>query len=162
MLACRRRSQRCHRKINAVAGQRYRVHVAFNYDQPLDVAQSLACLIKTVQFAAFMKQDCFWRIQIFWLVIAHDSTTETNGSATSITDREHDSVAEAIVVLAIVLTNYQAGGQQFFDRLIRFSKLIKHIAPAFRGVADTEALRRWSINATILHVFDRSRCVFEA
>ena len=64
-----------------------------------------------------MKQNCFRRVQVLGLAVTHRPAAKADRAAACVANRKHDALAEAIVVLAVVLANNQAGREQALDGL---------------------------------------------
>jgi hypothetical protein len=70
-----------------------------------------------------VKQDGLRGVKILGLAVAERAATESDRATPSVSNREHDAIAEAIVMLPVVLANDQSGGKQLFRRLFRLAKL---------------------------------------
>jgi hypothetical protein len=110
----RRRAESRNRKVDAVPRQSDDVHVTLDDDQLLYVSQGLAGLEKSVEFPPFVKQNCLGRVQVLRLPITQRSSAKPDRSAARVPNRKHYAITEAVVMLAIVLANDQAGRKQAF------------------------------------------------
>src|SRR5210317_202546 len=155
------RAKCSHSKIYSMAGQRDRVHVALDDNELFDAAQSLPGLVEPVEFTALVKQDGLRGVKIFGLAVAERAAAESDRATPSVANREHDAIAEAIVMLPVVLANDQSGGKQLFRRLVRLAKLVEYVAPAIGRIADAETLGRRTVNSALFHVLHGSWRFFE-
>ena len=88
------------------------VHVAFDHDHPARGADGAARLVQPVDLAPLFEHRCFRRIQVFRFALAQHAPPETYDIAAGIDDREHDAIAEAVVPLAVVAFDDEAGIDQ--------------------------------------------------
>src|SRR6185369_11488013 len=101
MLGRRRSAQRRNRVRNASLMKAHDVHVTFNDEQASQGSRSLARLVQTVQLAAFVEELGLRRVEVFRLALVEHATAEADRTAARIADREHDAIAEAVVVAGI-------------------------------------------------------------
>ena len=115
--------------------QGHHVHIAFGDQCIAHAAQGVARLEQAVEFAPFVKQRGFGRVQVFGFLIAQHAPAKADAQAFDVPDGKHDAVAEAVVAFAVFTADDQAG---FFKlRVVIFRKDTGQIAPASRGIAQT-------------------------
>ena len=71
-------------------------------------ADGIAGTEQAVGLAALVKYGRFRRIQILGFTLAENTATETNNPAAVVMDREHDALAETIVIAAFILLDQHA------------------------------------------------------
>ncbi len=74
------------------------VHVAFDNHHLFRLPDGVIGPVQCVNQAAFVEDRGLRRIEVLGLGIADNTATESHGAARTVADREHQPVAEAIVV----------------------------------------------------------------
>ena len=93
----RRGPQRRHGIADTVLGQRDNVHVAFDDDRRIFLAQCGARLRQAEQLPPLFEQRCFRRVEVFGLAFAQYAPAKSDHFAFRVHDREHHPIAETVV-----------------------------------------------------------------
>ena len=133
--------------------QAHDIHVALDDHETLQRRARLAHLVETVELAALVEQRRLRRVQVFRLALVDDAAAAGDHAAAGIADREHQPVAEAVVMAlaalalcAVALDDQTRLGERAAARLVD-AEAAQHVVPGIRGVADQEALERRGLEA---------------
>ena len=137
-------AQRGHRVGKPQLRQRHHVHVALGDQRVAVFAQGGAGLEQAVQLTAFAEHRGFRGVEVFGLFIPQHPPTKADAFALDVADREHHTVAEAVIALGFTLGVFFAwltGDDQPAFHQQRVVVVRKHAgqrAPAFGGVPQTK------------------------
>ena len=126
--------------------QAHRVHVAFDDQKARQVGTGAARLVERVQLAPLVKEHGLRGVQVLRLALVDDAAAEGDDAPAGIADREHEAVAEAVVValaelrLAALALDDEAAVEQRLARRVVAAEALEHLVPGVRRVADLEAL----------------------
>ena len=131
------------RSADAVLAQRDHVHVALDHDRAASFAVRLLHLPQREQLAALVEQRGLGRVEVFRRLLRFKhAPAERDHAAAAIEDREHQPVAEAVVLAAALVawTTMPASFEQFHAARRRCPSALSHAVVAVRRAAEPEAL----------------------
>ena len=102
MLPGQRRSQRCHRIVNARAVKRYDVGIAFHHNGIARSSHGGFRLVKAVEHRGFMEQRRFLGIQVLRLTIADNAPAKCYAIPLYIANGKHNAVVEPVAHAAVI------------------------------------------------------------
>ena len=167
VLRRRRRAERRHRIGDAGLVQAHDVHVAFDHEQPLQVARRLPRLEEAVELAALVEQFGLRRIQVLRFALVEHAAAKGDRASARVADRKHDAVAEAVVVPALTSGRVRLPlddepcPQQHLPVVLGRPVAVEQAVPARRRVTDPEPLQAVCVQAASLHVVARLRLVVQ-
>ena len=138
MYCCGRGAECRHDVFNAVLRQGDNIHIAFDHDCRLRIANGAPRLKQAIQFATLFKQRCLRGVQIFRLALIDHPTTKADHVATLIEDRKHHPVPKPVVTLALIVVDHEATfgqrrGGVIFDRRLQSLPVVRCVAQAKFG-----------------------------
>ena len=98
-------------------GQGHHVHVAFDNDGGLRIADRAPRKEQAVELATLLEQRRFWRVQILRLALAQHAPAEADHVSTIVLNREHHAVTESIIAFSLLVDD-QAAFDQRADAVI--------------------------------------------
>ncbi len=107
MLGRRGRAERRYRVGDAVLMQANRIHIAFNDDEPLEGCAGLPRFPQSIELTPLVEERGLRGVQVFRLALVDDPPAEGNDAPARIANREHEPVAEPVVV-PLALTHLPA------------------------------------------------------
>ena len=168
-----RRTQGRYGIFHTVLRQCHHVHITFNHQYFLPGADSFLCLEQTIQLAAFFKQRCFRRVEVFrlrgggtrgsghlaasslrGLTLIQYASAEADDLTAHIDDRKHDAVTESIVAFILFAGDHQTSFAQRCILVIR--KRGGQILPTVRRITNAEFCGNLATQAALLEIVDRS------
>src|SRR5258708_26442013 len=96
-------TERGYRVADAELRKRDHVHVALDHHHAARRADRIARLHQPIDFAALLEERRLGRVQVFGLAVSDHAPAEADHGAARTEDREHHTLAEAILALALVL-----------------------------------------------------------
>ena len=153
VLGRRRGAERGDRVRDPGLVQAHDVHVALDHQQSLQAARRLPRLVEAVQLAALVEQLGLGRIQVLGLALVEHAPAEADRAAARVADREHEPVAETVVMTAFaagdrspgaarvgLALDDEAGAQQHVALVLGRAVALEQAVPPRRGIADAELL----------------------
>ena len=116
MLPGQRRSQRCHRIVNARAMKRYDIGIAFHHNGIARSSHSGFRLVKAVEHRGLMEQRCFLGIQVLRLTIADNAPAKCYAIPLHIANGKHDAVVESIAHTSVIAPQSNVCFHHFIGR----------------------------------------------
>ena len=111
VIRCGSRAQGRHGIVDAELGQGNDVHITLHDQQSLGCALGLKGLVEAVEFPALVEEGGLGGVEVFRFAVTEEAAAKADDSTSPVPDREEDAVAEAVVVLAVLL-DHQAGLDQ--------------------------------------------------
>src|SRR5690348_14322621 len=114
-----------------------------------------------------MEESGFRRIQVLRLALLDDAPTESDHPATHVADREHDAVAEAVVImlsladLPPLALDDQTQLRQCFALRLGAAEALQHLVPGIRCITDAKVLDSGSLEPAALQVLPGARIAGE-
>ena len=119
--------------------QRQHVGVALDHDRPAALGDRLFGQVDPVEHLALVEEVGLGRVDVLGaLVGAHRPAAEAERAAAAVADREHDPLAEAVVLAAASPPLHQADRAQLLDLEAGPLAAHQHLVPGARRVADAE------------------------
>ena len=87
------------------------IQIPFCHDDP--ALGALFCDVQGEEVFPFVENRSFGRVQVFWFAVIHDAPAEADHIAPYIDDREHETVAEAVIDITFLIFQRQTGVDQF-------------------------------------------------
>ena len=142
----------------ALLGQGDNVHVALNHHDFVEVAIALACLIKAVEFLAFMEDRGFRGVEVLGLVVAQYPAAESDDASAAVADGENYPVAKAVVAFDLLgvlgVFHQQTGVDQVLLRQVVATQMFVEVVPAWRGEAEAEVAGNFAGQAAAFQIVD--------
>jgi len=139
--------------------QAHHVHVSLDHQQAPQAARCLARLIEPIELPPLVEQLGFRGVQVLGLALVQHAAAEGDGPPARVADREHDPIAESVVValrraaLRIGLTlDDEAGAHQYLAFIVGRSVALEQTVPQRWRVADAELLDHPGTDPALLQV----------
>ncbi len=117
-----------------------RVEVSLSHHGRAGGDDALAGPVKRVKVAGLVEQDRLGAVEVLGAVVGVQSpAAKGDNLAAGVQDREHQAVAEAVVVAALVALDHQPGGGELGVAHVFASRRPQQAVPSARGVAQAEA-----------------------
>ena len=141
MLLRQRGSQRGHRAVKSILVQRDGVHITLRQDD--EALLALFDDIHSEEVPPLVEDHRFRRVEIFRRGIVHDPAAEADHIAAYVNDREHQTIAEAVIERPFCFVlQHQTGLQQLLLGEALGGHGVEQRAPLIRRKAETEARDR--------------------
>jgi hypothetical protein len=153
----RRSTERGHRIGDPRLREGDHVHVPFDEDQSIELAYGPTRLIEAVEFAPFVKNGRLRRVEVLRLLVTEHPSTEPDHAPADVPDREHDPIAEAVVLAARLAFDDETRSEEF--GVLEITERAHEVVPTRGCKSDAEVARNDSGDATTLQVVHRARGV---
>ena len=140
-------------------GQRHHVHVAFDHQYAVALADGFTSLEEAVQFTPLFKQRRFRRIEVLGFALVENAPAKGDHPATHVADGKHHPLAETVVAAAVITTDHQTGLEQAVIQIV--GKHALQGGAAGRSPAEAETGGDFAGQATALQVVDGERGTLE-
>ena len=145
--------------VDAMTHERGDVHVTLDDQQTGQLAIGLPRLVQAIELLALVKHGRFRGVEIFRFAGPEDPAAETDDAAAAVADREHDAVAEAVVMATAVARDDQPCGEKMLPLLGGIREVAQQAIPSRWRVTDAEHLRGVAVETARAQILDSRRAV---